>query len=124
MYGIQIIGTLLIPFTSIVAEHADLSVTSVSNIPKGFLWPDKGLRRRCLEFLLKAGVDVKARGFGQTSLHFAASQGHLELARLLLEQGADINAATLARGETPLAVAVRAKKEKMAEFLRQRGGRA
>ncbi|KAK8779193.1 hypothetical protein V5799_019466 [Amblyomma americanum] len=38
---------------------------------------------------------------GQTALHYAASKGHLEVARLLLEHHADINAQD-SYGSTPL----------------------
>jgi ankyrin repeat protein len=78
------------------------------------------------DFLLGAGVDVHARSLGQTSLHIAASKGHLELAQLFLDHGADVNALAKVRGAslTPLAVAVQAKHEKMAALLKERGGRA
>jgi ankyrin repeat protein len=63
---------------------------------------------------------------GQTSLHIAASKGHVELAQLFLDHGADINAIANVRGAslTPLAVAVQAKHEKMATLLKERGGRS
>ncbi|RPJ50844.1 MAG: sigma-70 family RNA polymerase sigma factor, partial [Chloroflexi bacterium] len=45
---------------------------------------------------------------GFTELHFAAQFGRVEIARLLIDQGAEINAApSLAKGQTPLHVAVR-----------------
>ena len=78
------------------------------------------------EFLLKAGVDIRARSLGQTSLHIAAGKGHLELAQLFLDHGADVNAVANVRGTslTPLAVAVQAKHEKMEALLKDRGGRS
>ena len=59
-------------------------------------------------------------------LHLAASKGYVELADVLLAHGADVNAPTKLRGQetTPLAIAMRAKRDKMAEFLKSRGGRA
>ena len=77
------------------------------------------------EFLLDAGADLHARALGQTILHIAAAKGHVELAKTLLDHGADVNAtANIRKGlMTPLAVAVQAKQEKMAELLKDHGGR-
>ena len=77
-------------------------------------------------FLLDAGAHVHARSLGQTTLHIASSKGHVELARLLLDRGADVNATAKVRGSdrTPLAIAVETKQTRMAEFLKERGGRS
>ncbi len=73
------------------------------------------------EVLLKggAGIHEKALG-GLTTLHLAASKGYMELADLLLTRGADVNEPGRM---TPLAIALRAKQEKMADYLKSRGGR-
>jgi len=78
------------------------------------------------ETLLHAGADVNARSLGQTTLHISAAKGHVELAQLLLDRGADINATAKMKNTmvTPLAMAVQAKQDKMAAFLKDRGGRA
>ena len=78
------------------------------------------------EFLLNSGVDVRAKGLGLTTLHVAAAKGHIELAKLLLDRGADVNEPSKQKDKlvTPLAMAVRAKQEKMQQFLKDRGGRA
>lgn len=83
-------------------------------------------RAEIAELLMGAGADVHARSLGQTTLHIAAGKGYVELARLLLDRGADVNALAKVRGAsvTPLAAAVQAKHEKMAELLREHGGRA
>jgi ankyrin repeat protein len=78
------------------------------------------------ELLLKAGADMHARALNQTILHVAASKGHVELAQMLLDHGAEINATfnTKQGALTPLALAIRAKQAKMADFLKDRGGRS
>ena len=78
------------------------------------------------EFLLAAGADVHARSLGQTTLHIAAAKGHLELAGLLLDHGADVNATAKVRGSdrTPLAIAVETKQTRVADLLSARGGRS
>jgi ankyrin repeat protein len=77
------------------------------------------------ELLLNSGADLKARGLGLTTLHITAMKGHIELARLLLDRGADVNEPSRQKNGnvTPLAMAVRAKQEKMQQFLKARGGR-
>src|SRR5262249_43190029 len=42
--------------------------------------------------LVDAGVDVQARAFGKTALHFASKAGFVETVRVLLVAGADPNA--------------------------------
>jgi ankyrin repeat protein len=71
--------------------------------------------------LLKAGANVEARGLGMTTLHLAASRGYTDLAAVLLDHGADINATYQVKGvaTTPLLAAINAKQEKMEQFLRQ-----
>jgi ankyrin repeat protein len=78
------------------------------------------------EFLLNSGVDLRTRGLGLTTLHVAAMKGHVELAKLLLDRGANVNEPSRQKNGnmTPLAMAVRAKQEKMQQFLKARGGRA
>jgi ankyrin repeat protein len=82
-------------------------------------------RPEIAELLLKAGADPNAMGFGQTPLHIAAAKGYLEVAGLLLDRGAAVNAAPRSRkgpGPTPLAVAITQNQVKMAELLKSRGG--
>jgi ankyrin repeat protein len=73
--------------------------------------------------LLAAGADVNAHKRGQTALHWAARGGQVEMVGLLLARGADPNAkAKTQQGElTPLAMAVKAEKNEVAERLRRAG---
>lgn len=82
-------------------------------------------RAAIAEALLKAGAVVDAKAFGLTSLHIAASKGHADLASVLLEHGADVNLPGKTRNGmmTPLAIAVRAKQEKLEALLKDHGGR-
>lgn len=75
------------------------------------------------EMLLKAGASVNARALSLTTLHLAASKGQTDLAAVLLDYGADVNAKVKARGKivTPLDLAVQAKQSKMEQLLRDRG---
>ena len=57
-----------------------------------------------MESLLRRGADIDSRGdddYGWTSLHYACLKGHREVALLLLERGADIEAGD-SIGWTPL----------------------
>ena len=74
------------------------------------------------DFLLRAGAGVHEKALGgMTTLHLAASKGYVDLAEVLLAHGADVNEPGRV---TPLGAAIRAKQEKMADFLKSRGGRA
>ena len=77
------------------------------------------------DFLLRSGVSAAAIDFGGlTALHTAARKGYVELADVLLTHGADVNVAAKSRGaETPLAIAIKAKQDQMANFLKSRGAR-
>ena len=58
--------------------------------------------------LLQQGADVNAaQGDGMTPLHWAASHGDLELAKMLLVAGANVRATTRINGYTPLFFAAR-----------------
>jgi ankyrin repeat protein len=58
--------------------------------------------------LLKQGADVNAaQGDGMTALHWAASNGDVELTQMLLYAGANVRATTRISGYTPLFFAAR-----------------
>lgn len=76
--------------------------------------------------LLDAGADPNAHKRGQTALHWAARDGQMEMAELLLARGAEVDArARTPQGDvTPLAMALRAEKRDVADLLRRKGARS
>ena len=72
---------------------------------------------------LAAGTDVNVKGgFADgTPLHYAAANGHKEIAELLIEKGADMNAKD-EDGGTPLDVAIQFKELEIADLIRVIGG--
>jgi RNA polymerase sigma-70 factor (ECF subfamily) len=77
-----------------------------------------------LELLLVDGLNVDAQGKdGQSLLHWAARQGHMDAVELLLQHKATVNLKDKA-GKTPLQLAADAGHRRVAELLRQYGGEA
>nr|XP_038943528.1 POTE ankyrin domain family member J-like isoform X9 [Rattus norvegicus] len=75
----------------------------------------------CVSILLKHGADPHMADFtGNTALHYAVYNGNRAIASELLKYKVDINAITK-HGFTPFSLAVFEKREKMAEFLTERG---
>ena len=60
--------------------------------------------------------------WGYTPLHHAAEYNILEIAELLIENGADVNAKD-EDGDTPLHVAARNDNVELAELLKKHGGK-
>lgn len=72
-------------------------------------------------YLIEQGADVNRPGkYGQTSLHFAASTGNVEMMKCLLAHGADVDV-TDPRGLTPLHNAAREGRPEAAEILVSEG---
>ena len=72
--------------------------------------------------LLRAGADVNAaQGDGMTALHWAAENGQIELADVLVFAGANLEAATRLGGFTPLMVASRAGHADIVRMLADAG---
>ena len=71
---------------------------------------------------IKSGGDVNAsQGDGMTALHWAASQGNVDLASLLLYAGADVEAVTRIGEYTPLHVASRSGQPAVVKRLLEAG---
>jgi hemoglobin len=73
--------------------------------------------------LLRSGADVNARNgvTRATALHMAARRGFVEIARTLLDSGADRGAVDK-KGDTPLARALNCRKGEVAELLSRHSG--
>ena len=71
---------------------------------------------------LAVGVDPNLSQSNQRSLlHLASSGGYLNMAKLLLAKGADVNAKA-GDGKTPLDLANEKNQERLVNYLRSRGG--
>jgi outer membrane protein assembly factor BamB len=82
--------TLMVLLTAMLSM---IQVTAPPSVEDLFDAARRGDRARVLQ-LLDAGVDVNAKGrYNTTALFFAADKGHLEVVRLLVERGADVNVA-------------------------------
>jgi len=64
---------------------------------------------------------IHARERGTTALHEAARAGHVEIVKLLVANGANVNAKDIS-GLTPLKLALGHRRLEVAEYLRQNGG--
>lgn len=77
---------------------------------------------QAVERLLAAGVDINAEEpGGGTLLHCAAGRGDLAWAQLLLDHGADPNAAAAGDGQTPLGRARLAGHGELVALLQAKG---
>ena len=76
------------------------------------------------ELLLDAGVPVDQESQGTTALHWAADRGQLDLARLLVEKGADVDAPGYKfdrAGQRPLQLARESDQHDMVKLLQDLG---
>ena len=83
----------------------------------------RGDRSRVAQ-LLDAGVDVNAKArYDMTALMFAADKGHLDVVRLLVERGADVNTADTFYKSRAIDSALNNGHRHVAKFLLQHGSR-
>jgi len=66
-------------------------------------------------------ANINVRDGGTTALHEATRAGHLEIVKLLVANGANVNATDFS-GLTPLKLALGRRNVEVADFLRQNGG--
>lgn len=96
---------------------AQLTQRGLTNSPAGFMKAVQGGDIDATRLFLKAGISVNSRvettNGSFTALHLAVNKGNKELATLLLEKGADVNA-TAFGSDTPLHVALRRTNSDMA----------
>lgn len=82
-------------------------------------------QRDCLSVVLlrsSASSCLEIRNYeGLTPLHLAVLRGHKDLARMLLDAGADINAMDIKSGQSPLMHAVESNNADMVRFLIESG---
>ena len=71
----------------------------------------------------KSDVNL-AQGDGMTALHWAAYQGNLEMTRVLIQAGANLNAANRLKALTPLLIAAQAGDAAMLDLLLKSGADA
>jgi ankyrin repeat protein len=77
---------------------------------------------RAVEALVAQGLDVnEAQGDGMTALHWAAELGELEMAKVLIAAGADMEAVTRIGSYTPLLVAAEEAREDVVLALIEAG---
>ena len=79
------------------------------------------------EFLVSKGVNINEAASsgdaqGWTPLHFAVSNNHTELVRFLIQNSANVNAATK-DGTTPLSLAEKREYKNIAEILKNAGAK-
>jgi ankyrin repeat protein len=85
--------------------------------------PGSGIKdgsRRVVDLLLHNGATVNTIGGEQSPLHLAIAQNDIELVRLLIARGADVNA-TNTHGDSALYLARKSKA--IEQILRENGAR-
>ena len=71
---------------------------------------------------INSGYDINQYGpNGKTPLHHASALGYLEIVKLLIQNGADLNLETVPRGSTPLHLAVNGQFPQVVSYLLQQG---
>ena len=81
--------------------------------------------RDAVRSLIKQAVDVNtSQGDGMTALHWAALNGDVEIAQVLINAGANVKATTRLGGYAPLFMAAKAGFPKMVDLLLKSGSDA
>jgi ankyrin repeat protein len=101
--------------------HTGIDLNIKNNI--GFtLIHNASLEIETLEILINAKVNVNMQDkFGRTSLHWAESRGDIDVCKILLDAGADVNIQEMENGQTALHSAIWKKDIKIAQMLLNAG---
>ena len=111
----------------LIKNGADVSVLP----PETILWATYHNYPKTIRHLINSDFDVNLLYDGYTALHIAARDRHLELVKLLVENGADINRIIDITTEdgtvysfTPLGIAEHNNNTEIIDYLRRKGGRS
>jgi ankyrin repeat protein len=74
-----------------------------------------------VKLLLAAGADANVLVGSRTVLHWAAEEGHQDIAEILVVSGADVNAHELNYGKTPAEFAMAKDHSEIAKMLIDKG---
>jgi outer membrane protein assembly factor BamB len=98
-----------------------LLLAQPTNDPEALFEAARTGNRAAVLHLLDSGVDVNAATrYGVTALGFAADKGHLDIVRLLVERGANVNVTDSFYGSRPIDFARRGGHPEVVAFLQAR----
>ncbi len=116
--------TILMLSVFVLPVLAD-DVNTGNGSPEKFWKAAKAGDVETIQQALDVGVDVDAKtNYGATALAFAAERGHLNVVKILIEAGADVNNQDTFYGATPATWASFNGHTEVAEFLKEHGGEA
>ena len=104
----------------LVQAGADVSTRSKQEMTPLLVAASTAGSIEIVRFLVARGADLRTGGGGATPLLSAAAANDLDMVRLFVEEGVDVNAAT-ARGDTPLQFAAGAGNLAMVKLLLAKG---
>ena len=106
--------------TLLLERGAEVDARATKSGQTALMWAASQNHREVVDRLIQRGADVRARSTsGFTPMLFAAQQGSIEIARLLMAAGAGVNAE--AGGQAPLLVAINSAQVPFARFLLEQG---
>lgn len=109
--------------TMLLDRGAEVDARTTRSGQTALMWAISQNHRDVVGRLIERGADVRARsGSGFTPMLFAAQQGNIEIARMLMAAGSGVNAD--GDGEAPLMIAVNSAQVPFALFLLEQGADA
>ena len=110
----RIVLLALVLLCPLVAGAQDLSEEFFAAARKG--------DAAAVKALLDKGVNVNSKTrYGATALSYACDKGHVDVVKLLIERGADVNAADTFYGEVPLGWALSHDHVQVVKLLLDKG---